>query len=74
MQDSSGLITAGFPIRRVAENYPVVQMQASDLSMCHMAGAFPEQAVTGAVALCQAGALHLCQLQYQAISQAVSSS
>lgn len=71
LQASSGLITAGFRIRRAAEDGLLFQIQASEMCMCHMAGALPEQVLTGGVALCQAGALHVSQLQYQAVAQAL---
>jgi hypothetical protein len=73
LQVSSGLITAGFRIRRFAENGPVLQLEVSDMCMCHMSGALPEGVLAGAISLCQAGALHVSQLQYQAVAQALAS-
>jgi hypothetical protein len=72
LQASSALITAGFRIRRAAEHGPPLQIEASNMCMCHMAGTLPEHVMTGAVALCQAGAVHVSQLQYQAVAKSLT--
>lgn len=58
-------------MRRAAEDGLPSKIEASDMCMCHMAGGLPEQVIAGVVALCQAGALHVSQLQYQAVAQAL---
>lgn len=58
-------------MRRAAEDGLPKNVEASDMCMCHMAGALPEQVLAGLIALCRAGALHVSQLQYQAVAQAL---
>lgn len=72
LQAAKNLVTAGFTVRRTAENGPPVTMEASEMCMCHAVGPFSEEMLKGALTVCQAGALQLCKVQYHAITSALT--